>query len=81
MSSAGPGERADAHAQNPQTTGTKIAFLPDGEIFPQPEFRFETLQHRLRELAYLNPGVKIRLIDERVDKDGLSSFETGHASG
>jgi DNA gyrase subunit B len=57
-------------------SGTKISFLPDPEIFPDTEFRYETLQHRLRELAYLNPGVKIRLIDERVDKEGKIRKET-----
>ncbi len=51
-------------------SGTKISFLPDTTIFPDVEFRFETLEHRLRELSFLNPGVVIRLVDERVDKDG-----------
>jgi DNA gyrase subunit B len=51
-------------------TGTRITFLPDPEIFTDTEFRFESLEHRMRELAYLNPGVSIRLIDERVDSDG-----------
>ena len=51
-------------------TGTRISFLPDTEIFDDTDFRYESLQHRLRELAFLNPGVTIRLIDERVDKEG-----------
>lgn len=51
-------------------TGTRITFLPDPEIFTDTEFRFESLEHRMRELAYLNPGVSIRLIDERVDSKG-----------
>ncbi len=51
-------------------SGTKISFLPDNTIFPDIEFRFETLEHRLRELSFLNPGVMIRLVDERVDKSG-----------
>ncbi|MCZ6835740.1 MAG: DNA gyrase subunit B [Planctomycetota bacterium] len=63
-------EREDADDKNPRKTGTRISFLPDSEIFPDTRFRFETMQHRLRELAYLNPGVSIHLIDERVDKDG-----------
>ena len=50
--------------------GTKISFRPDPDIFPDTHLRYEILQHRLRELAYLNPGVKIRLIDERVDTSG-----------
>ncbi len=59
-------------------TGTKISFLPDGEIFPDTAFRYEMLQHRLRELAYLNPGVTIRLIDERVDRSGKPREDRFH---
>ncbi|MHB1557765.1 MAG: DNA topoisomerase (ATP-hydrolyzing) subunit B [Isosphaeraceae bacterium] len=46
-------------------TGTKITFLPDAEIFPRTEFDADILEKRLRELAFLNNGVRIRLIDER----------------
>ncbi len=60
-----PGGPADA-----DRSGTRISFRPDPEIFPDTEFRFETLEHRLRELAYLNSGVTIRLVDERVDASG-----------
>jgi len=59
-------------------SGTKITFLPDTEIFPDTEFRYEALQHRLRELAYLNSGVTIRLIDERVGRDGKMRDEVFH---
>lgn len=45
--------------------GTLIRFKPDGEIFPQTEFQFDTLAARLRELAYLNKGLKITLTDQR----------------
>ncbi|MBC02635.1 MAG: DNA gyrase subunit B [Phycisphaerae bacterium] len=58
--------------------GTRISFKPDGDIFPETDFRFETLQHRLRELAFLNSGVTIRLIDERVDTSGRIREETYH---
>ena len=71
-------EREDATEDKPRKTGTKISFLPDSQIFPDTNFIFETLQHRLRELAYLNPGVTIRFIDERVDKDGKQRQETFH---
>ena len=57
-------------------TGTRVTFLPDPEIFSDAEFRFESLEHRLRELSYLNPGVSIRLIDERVDSKGKLREET-----
>ncbi|MAY75536.1 MAG: DNA gyrase subunit B [Phycisphaerae bacterium] len=50
--------------------GTTIEFKPDTTIFPDTDFRYETLEGRLRELAYLNPGVTIRLNDERVGADG-----------
>ena len=60
-------------------TGTRISFLPDTEIFDDTDFRYESLQHRLRELAFLNPGVTIRLIDERVDKEGNVREDTFHS--
>jgi DNA gyrase subunit B len=47
--------------------GTKITFLPDTEVFETVEFSFDTLAQRLRELAFLNPGVAITLDDERGD--------------
>ena len=46
-------------------TGTSIRFWPDGEIFETTEFKFSTLENRLRELAFLNPGVEITLRDDR----------------
>jgi DNA gyrase subunit B len=47
--------------------GTKITFLPDSQVFETIEFTFDTLAQRLRELAFLNPGVVITLDDERGD--------------
>ena len=64
--------------ESPQNTGTKISFLPDPEIFPDTSFRYDALQHRLRELAYLNPGAVIRLIDERVDRTGKPREDVFH---
>ena len=49
-------------------SGTKITFMPDSEIFPDRDFRHEVLSTRLRELAYLNEGLRIRFIDELNDK-------------
>ena len=57
-------------SEDPASAGTTVTFKPDPDIFPDTEFRYETLQHRLRELAYLNPGVEIQLSDERVASDG-----------
>ncbi len=48
-------------------TGTSITFTPDGEIFETLEYSFEILTRRLRELAFLNKGVRITINDERVD--------------
>jgi DNA gyrase subunit B len=48
-------------------TGTKITFKPDATIMEVTEFNFDTLAQRLRELAFLNKGLKITLTDERVD--------------
>ena len=53
--------------KNKKQTGTQITFLPDAEIFTTVEFVFERLGARLRELAFLNSGLEIRLIDERVE--------------
>ncbi len=49
-------------------TGTKVTFWPDEEIFETTEFNFEVLTQRLRELSYLNRGVRITITDERTNK-------------
>jgi len=48
-----------------EKTGTKVHFVPDPEIFTVTHYSFDTLKHRLRELAFLNQGITIRLIDKR----------------
>ena len=50
-----------------KTTGTTTWFKPDGEIFETLEYNFNTLEYRLREMAFLNKGIKITLTDERQD--------------
>ncbi len=57
--------------------GTKITFFPDEEIFETVEFSFDTLSQRLRELAFLNAGVKIKIVDERTDKSHEFFYEGG----
>ena len=49
-------------------TGSKTTFWPDPEIFDEVDYEFSTLEHRLREMAFLNKGVKITLKDEREGK-------------
>ena len=53
--------------KNLKQTGTLITFLPDSTIFTTTEFQFAKLAARLRELAFLNPGLEITLSDERVE--------------
>ena len=67
-------------------TGTTITFKPDGSIFTTTEYKFDILSARLRELAYLNAGIKLTLTDKRVaegeevkqetyfSKEGLKEF-------
>jgi DNA gyrase subunit B len=52
-------------------TGTKITFKPDKEIFELVEYRSEILTNRLRELAFLNRGLKIKFDDERSEDDAI----------
>ncbi len=55
-------------------TGTEITFLPSRNTFTQTEFSFKTLEHRLRELAFLNSGISITLIDERESETKRTDF-------
>jgi len=57
--------------------GTKITFWPDMEIFDTPDFSFATLSQRLRELAFLNAGVKIIIKDDRSEKSHEFIYEGG----
>ncbi len=61
-------------------TGTRTYFKPDHEIFETLDFSWETIVTRLRESAYLNKGLWIRLIDERVDREKNFYFEGGVTS-
>jgi len=57
--------------------GTKVFFTPDPEIFEEINFDYETLSQRLRELAFLNKGLRITLTDEREDKNQEFLYEGG----
>jgi DNA gyrase subunit B len=56
---------------NAKTTGTKVTFLPDSEIFEDTNYNADTLLDRLRQLAFLNKGIKITFEDERNDDEAL----------
>ncbi len=58
-------------------TGTKITFHPDPKIFDKATYSYDTLAQRLRELAFLNKGLKITLTDERGDKSAEFRFTGG----
>jgi DNA gyrase subunit B len=60
------------------STGTKITFMPDEQIFEETrDFKFELLAKRLRELAFLNPGVRIHLEEEKDARKESFFFENG----
>ncbi|MBI5190515.1 MAG: DNA topoisomerase (ATP-hydrolyzing) subunit B [Nitrospirae bacterium] len=65
---------------NTKKRGTRVTFKPDGQIFEETEFSYETLSQRLRELAFLNKGLKIKITDERSDKEHLFHYEGGIVS-
>jgi len=64
-------------------TGTTLSFKPDLEIFPEREYSFDTLSNRLRELAFLNRGVRLVLTDERKrdEETGEARREDYHYEG
>lgn len=60
-----------------ESTGTRITFKADPEIFPDTNFNYDTLVRRLQELAFLNAGIRIRLIDERSGQNDEFCYEEG----
>ncbi|HUT33456.1 MAG TPA: DNA topoisomerase (ATP-hydrolyzing) subunit B [Planctomycetota bacterium] len=61
-------------------TGTTVTFKPDKEVFSETTFNFDIIANRMRELAFLNRGVKIALRDERTEKDREFCYEGGIAA-
>src|SRR5512139_3543414 len=60
--------------------GTTVTFTPDPEIFEETEFSFDVLSNRMRELAFLNKGIRITLIDERSDEKAEFYYQGGIVS-
>jgi len=60
--------------------GTKVIFKPDPEIFEILDFSYDILSQRLRELAFLNKGLKITLLDERTEKSQVFHYSGGISS-
>ena len=56
------------------TTGTKVTFMPDDQIFETCEWEYDRLKSRLREVAYLNKGITINLRDERAERERNETF-------
>jgi len=58
-------------------SGTRMTFKPDPEIFPETKFNYDTLQKRLQELAFLNPGVRLQITDELTGQSEVHYYEGG----
>ncbi len=66
-----------AIARETQETGTEILFKPSPQVFTNIEFHYDILAKRLRELSFLNPGIRIKLSDERTGKQDIYQYDGG----
>src|SRR5262245_26924263 len=69
-----------AEIGNTQSRGTKVTFRPDPLIFPSTEYSFDILSKRLRELAFLNAGLRISIEDKRTAREHQFHYPGGIAS-
>jgi len=67
----------DLHAGDGYDSGTLVRFKPDSQVFQETSFSFDTLSQRLRELAFLNSGLRITLTDERTGKSHDFRYDGG----
>ncbi len=69
------------HSQNRRRagSGTSIRFKPSAEVFSDLEFHYDILAKRLRELSFLNSGVRIRVKDERTNRDTTFEYKAASA--
>jgi DNA gyrase subunit B len=65
---------------NTSLRGTKVTFKPDASVLEATDFNFDVLSNRMRELAFLNPGLRILMRDERSDKSHDFRYEGGIAA-
>jgi len=65
LEDVGPAPKDEGRPDDPHRTGTRVTFMPSPATFTMTEFDFATLEHRLRELAFLNSGVRLILTDKR----------------
>ncbi|MEA1928046.1 MAG: ATP-binding protein, partial [Candidatus Auribacterota bacterium] len=70
-------EKALKEVGRTKSTGTKVTFRPDAEIFEVSEFSYDILAKRLRELAFLSKNVKITLLDERTERSDEFRYKGG----
>lgn len=60
-----------------EKTGTSVTFKPDSAIFKDVQFKYQTIKNRLREMAFLNPGLKMVLRDKKEQKEEVFQFDGG----
>ena len=75
---AGKARRRSEGHRRVSHTGTKTTFMPDNAIFETLEFQYDILANRLRELAYLNKGIKITLTDKKANKSAAVPLRGRH---